>query len=77
MDAWAVQARPKEIPVLFSVPLGYRRSESVPELDVTLGLDPEDMSRGTLRIEWGPHRLESAFDIAVPSPTFYRARTEP
>lgn len=77
IDAWAVQARPKEIPVLFSVPLRYTRADKLPELDVTLGLDSGEMSRGALRIEWGPHRLESGFDIAVPSPTFYRARTEP
>lgn len=77
IDAWAVQARPAEIPVLFAVPLHYGRGEKTSELDVTLGLDETDMTRGSLRIDWGPHRLDASFGIAVPSPTFYRARTEP
>jgi len=73
MDAWAAQARPGEVPVQFSVPLRHsvgaaRKSE----LDITLALDPADPTKASLAIEWGPHRLESAFAIEMVSPTFYR-----
>lgn len=75
IDAWAAQARPREVPILFSVPLGYAEADRSEELDVTLGLDDGDMARGWLRIEWGPHRLETDLGIVVPSPTFYREGT--
>jgi hypothetical protein len=75
LDAWAAQARPGEIPTLFEVPLRYTTGETKDELDISLALDEGDMSKGTIRIEWGPHRLEAEFGIDVPSPTFYR--TEP
>jgi hypothetical protein len=73
MDAWAAQARPKEVPKLFSVPLGYSTGESKSELDITLGLDEPAMDRGWIRIEWGPHRLETSIGIEIVSPTFYKA----
>lgn len=77
IDAWAVQARPAEIPMLFTVPLSHALAEKTSELDVTLGLDASDETRGSLVIGWGPHRLRTAFRIDVPSPTFYRLRSEP
>ena len=73
IDAWAAQARPKEVPVAFSVPLQYEAStSSTPELDMSLALDDDDMSSGSLRIEWGTHRLETTFTIEMVSPVFYR-----
>jgi hypothetical protein len=75
IDAWAVQARPGELPILFSVPMRYSTGEKTKDLDITLGLEEEDMSRGWMRIEWGTHRLETDLDIGVVSPTFYRAET--
>ena len=72
IDAWAVQARPKEIPILFEVPLRYSSGEKKEELDMTLGLSQGDMSKGWLRIEWGTHRLETTFDIAMRPPDFYK-----
>lgn len=72
IDAWAAQARPDEIPRRFSVPLRYSTGDKTTELDMTLGLDDGDPSKGSLRIEWGPHALDTPFDIDVTSPTFYR-----
>lgn len=72
IDAWAAQARPDEIPRWFSVPMDYSTGDKTTELDLSLALEEEDSSEGALRIEWGPHQLETTFDIAVPSPTFYR-----
>jgi hypothetical protein len=74
IDAWASQARPREVPILFDVPLRYSGSSPKPELDITLGLDEGNMDRGSLRIEWGPHRLESELSIEMVSPTFYRTK---
>jgi hypothetical protein len=72
MDAWAAQARPQEVPVQFSVPLSDSPGAEEAELDITLALDPADPAKASLAIEWGPHRLESAFTIEMVSPTFYR-----
>lgn len=72
IDAWASQARPKEIPVLFSVPLSYSKGEKKSELDITLGLDETDMAKGWMRIEWGPHRLETVMSIEMVAPGFYK-----
>ena len=72
LDAWAAQARPKEIPILFEISLAYSSAELTERLDISLGLDEGDMSKGSMRIEWGPHRLDTNFAIEVPSPTFYR-----
>ncbi len=73
MDAWDAQARPREVPVQFSVPLSHSPGAAKKlELDITLALDPSDPSKASLAIEWGPHRLESAFAIEMVSPTFYR-----
>jgi len=72
IDAWASQARPGEVPVLFSLPLRYTRHETRGELDVSFGLEDDDMSKGSLVIEWGPHRLDADFAIDIVSPTFYR-----
>ncbi len=75
MDAWAAQARPKEVPLQFSVPLRHSvGAMKKPELDITLSLDPAELSNGSVAIEWGPHRLESGFAIETVSPTFYRER---
>ncbi len=73
LDAWATQAQPQDVPILFSVPL--RESGGAmkkPELDITLSLDPADLTKGSVAIEWGPHRLETEFAIETVSPTFYR-----
>ncbi len=73
MDAWAAQAQPQEVPIQFSVPLRHNVGAiKKPELDVTLFLDPADLSKGSVAIEWGPHRLESELAIETVSPTFYR-----
>jgi len=73
MDAWAAQAQPQEVRIQFSVPLRHSVGAiKRPELDVTLSLDPADLSKGAVAIEWGPHRLESDFAIETVSPTFYR-----
>lgn len=76
IDAWASQARPDEVPVAFSVPLAHatREGGSASELDITLGLEDDAMDQGWLRIEWGPHRLRTSFEIAMVSPTFYREK---
>lgn len=76
IDAWASQARPDEIPRLFSIPLKYSPGEKSAELDMTLTLDQNDMSRAALRIQWGAHQLETEFTIDVPSPTFYRKSSQ-
>jgi hypothetical protein len=76
IDAWASQARPREVPILFDVPLRYSASGPKPELDITLGLDEGNMDRGALRIEWGPHRLETELSIEMVSPTFYRTKRQ-
>jgi len=77
IDAWAAQARPQEVPVLFSVPLSYAAATAnKPDLDITLALDPADASKASARIEWGPHRLESAFVIEMVSPVFYRESSQ-
>lgn len=73
-DAWDTQARPKEVPLLFSVPLRYAKSAPKPELDVTLGLSDSDMSAGWMRIEWGTHLLETNFHIEMVSPGFYKTQ---
>lgn len=73
-DAWDTQARPKEVPLLFSVPLRYQKSPPKPELDITLGLSDSDMSSGWMRIEWGTHALETDFGIEMVSPHFYRTK---
>jgi Protein of unknown function (DUF2911) len=72
IDAWASQARPKEIPILFSVPLKYSKGEGKSELDITLGLDDKDMTKGWMRIEWGPHRLDTVMSIEMVTPAFYK-----
>jgi Protein of unknown function (DUF2911) len=72
IDAWGTQARPKEIPILFSVPLTYSQGEKKGELDITLGLDEGDMAKGWLRIEWGPHRLETPLSVEMVPPAFYK-----
>jgi hypothetical protein len=73
LDAWDAQARPGEVPVQFSVPLSHSLGAAKKsELDITLALDPTDPTKASLAIEWGPHRLESAFTIEMVSPTFYR-----
>ena len=54
----------------------YSKGEQVRELDMTFALDESDMSRGSLRIQWGSHQLDTAFTIAVPSPTFYRESSQ-
>ncbi len=76
IDAWAAQARPDEVPRLFSVPLRYSTAEKAAELDISLALKQDDMSRGAIRIHWGPHQLETAFEIDVVSPTFYRQSSQ-
>ena len=76
IDAWAAQARPDEIPRLFSVPLKYSTGDKGAELDISLALKQDDMSRGAIRIHWGPHQLETAFEIDVVSPTFYRQSSQ-
>ncbi len=53
IDAWGTQARPKEIPILFTVPLAYSKGEKKAELDITLSLDDADMAKGWLRIRVG------------------------
>jgi hypothetical protein len=73
-DAWDTQARPKEVPLLFSVPLRYGTTASKPELDVTLGLSDSDLSAGWMRIEWGPHSLVTDFLVEMVSPTFYQTK---
>jgi hypothetical protein len=73
-DAWDTQARPGEVPLLFSVPLRYAKGAPKPELDVTLGLSDSDMSAAWMRIEWGPHSLVTDFLIEMVSPTFYKAK---
>lgn len=72
IDAWAAQARPAEVPRLFSVPLDYSSSEPSTELDISFSLDESDMGSGGVRVQWGPHRLEASMSIDVVSPTFYR-----
>lgn len=72
IDAWAAQARPREIPVLFTVPIRHSLGERKDELDISLGLEEGGVDRGWIRIEWGPHRLEAGFDIEMVSPTFYK-----
>ena len=72
IDAWAAQAHPREVPILFSVPLRYARGGETAELEMHLALEKDDMSKGSMRIEWGPHQLETAFDIDVTAPTFYK-----
>jgi hypothetical protein len=74
IDAWASQARPREVPILFEIPLRYSGSETKPELDITLGLDEGNMGNGSMRIEWGPHRLETELAIEMVSPTFYQSK---
>ena len=76
IDAWAAQARPDEIPRLFSVPLAYSTGDKTAELLISLGLENDDMSRGALRVHWGPHQLETVFEIDVTSPTFYRESSQ-
>ncbi len=76
IDAWASQARPDEIPRLFSIPLRYSAGEKATELDMTLALEDDDMSQASLRIQWGTHQLETEFTIDVPSPTFYRETSQ-
>ena len=76
IDAWASRARPGEVPRLFSVPLQYATGDKAGELDISLALEKDDMSRGAIRIHWGPHQLETAFDINVTSPTFYRESSQ-
>lgn len=76
IDAWASQARPDEVPRLFSVPLEYATGDKTPELDISLALDKDDMSLGAIRIHWGPHHLETTFGIDVTSPTFYRESSQ-
>jgi hypothetical protein len=73
-DAWDTQARPREVPVLFSVPLRYATGAPKQELDVTLSLSDSDMSAGRMRIEWGPHALETDFHVELVSPTFYKTK---
>ena len=75
LDAWAVQAQPRDVPVLFSVPVRHSAGAKKEELDITLALDPADLSKGSVAIEWGPHRLSSGFAIETVSPTFYREVT--
>lgn len=72
IDAWAAQARPQEIPILFSIPLEHAKSAPSKELDITFALEDSDMSKGSLAIDWGPHRLQTVFELQVPSPEFYR-----
>lgn len=72
LDGWAANARPAEVPRLFSLPLQYSRAEPIKELDMSLSLDPDDMGAGGLAMQWGPHRLDVSFSIDVVSPTFYR-----
>jgi len=72
IDAWAAQARPREVPILFSVPLRYARGSKTTELEMLLALEKDDMSKGSMRVQWGPHQLETAFDIDVPAPPLYR-----
>ena len=76
IDAWASEARADEVPRLFSVPLKYSTSDKAAELDISLALDKDDMSQGALRIHWGEHQLETAFEINVTSPTFYRESSQ-
>lgn len=76
IDAWAAQARPDEIPRLFSVPMEYAPGAMAKELDMTLALDSNDMSQGSLQIQWGPHQLNTSFAIKVTSPTFYRESSQ-
>ena len=72
IDAWAAQARPREVPILFSVSLRYARGSKTAELEMHLALEKDDMSKGLLHIQWGPHQLETTFDIDVTSATFYK-----
>ncbi len=72
LDAFATQAQPQDVPVLFSVPLRHGSGEKKAELDITLALDPSDLAKGSVAIEWGPHQLSSGFTIETVSPTFYR-----
>lgn len=76
IDAWATEARPDEVPRLFSIPMKYSAGEKATELDMTLALDDDDMSNGSLRIQWGPHQLDTSFAIEVTSPTFYRESSQ-
>ena len=76
LDAWATQAQPEDVPILFSVPLRESAGATKkPELDITLSLESADLAKGSVAIEWGPHRLESEFTIETVSPTFYRQGT--
>jgi len=58
------------------VPLQYAKGDKTGELDISLALEKDDMSRGAIRIHWGPHQLETAFEIDVTSPTFYRESSQ-
>jgi len=69
IDAWAAQARPDEVPQLFSVPVDYASGERAAELDISLSLDAEEMALGGISIHWGPHRLDTGFAIAMVPPT--------
>jgi hypothetical protein len=72
LDAFATQAQPQDVRVLFSVPLKYASGEKKAELDITLALDSSDLAKGSVAIEWGPHHLSGGFTIETVSPTFYR-----
>ena len=73
IDAWASQARPAEVPRLFTVALRHASGDKASELDMSLSLSSGAMSEGSLVIRWGIHELDTAFSIEMVSPTFYRS----
>lgn len=72
IDAWAIQARPSEVPIQFSVPLEYSTGMKASQLQLELKLDDQDMGQASLHVYWGPHQLEARFAISVPAPDFYK-----
>ena len=67
LDAYDVGTRPEEIPVQFSVPLQFRKSDEIVEkLTILLSLNEGSETEGTLRLSWGDFELSTGLRIHLP-----------
>ena len=71
LDSFDVGTRPAEIPVLFSAPLGFAKTEAksdelVERLTVLMKLDDGSQTDGTFRLSWGDFSLSAPVKVRLP-----------
>ena len=68
LDSYDVGTRPGEIPVLFTAPLAFHKTdESVERLTMLLKLDDDSTLKGNFSLHWGNFSLTTSLEVELPS----------